>query len=588
MGMAFRLPTLGRSARNALRVLLILGLLALSGLSYLLYQDLIESADEANQRVIEGLAQERGQLSQLGRTIARLGQVQRGIQFREVRATESFFREITPNLNLDRIYLIDRDGRIITEYPKRKKPTEFLPDAPSPTYEVRNPFAWLESQDVDQFLVTALVRHPIERSMLGYVVLERQITQSFVDRIGQQADAEWLVTSDSSTIHFASRGLWQGGDKPSNLDSILEEEGYRWRSNRLDIMPPNYKIFIAINQSNLNLLLLALVLSLPIGLLFLLQDQRQKARVVQASMQAQLNDVNDELMVNQTELSEAREDLMRTLSERALAVQAKRDAQLSLVRAERLASIGQMVSSIGHDMANPVSAISMISVSHKGTVQEFKDLLYSNLDDSEGAQAFRAVLDEYFSTLEDDIETFQTGSQRLKDMIGALRKHGRKDDEKATFTVADLARESVLLSQARVVPHLVEVDISEALEGYGHRSHLGQVIMNFLANAADALTKHRPEHQGAEGHILIEASSSGDTWELCVSDNGPGIDPDIKRQIFEPYFTTKSHTEGTGLGLAIAHTIIEEHQGSIKIDRHPELGGARFRVTLPQVAVIRS
>ena len=77
---------------------------------------------------------------QLGRTIARLGQVQRGIQFREVQATESFFREITPNLNLDRIYLIDRDGRIITEYPKRKKPTEFLPDAPSPTYEVRNPF----------------------------------------------------------------------------------------------------------------------------------------------------------------------------------------------------------------------------------------------------------------------------------------------------------------------------------------------------------------------------------------------------------------------------------------------------------------
>ena len=89
-------------------------------------------------------------------------------------------------------------------------------------------------------------------------------------------------------------------------------------------MPPNYKIFIAINQSNLNLLLLALVLSLPIGLLFLLQDQRQRARVVQASMQAQLNDVNDELMVNQTELNEAREDLMRTLSERALAVQAKR------------------------------------------------------------------------------------------------------------------------------------------------------------------------------------------------------------------------------------------------------------------------
>ncbi len=585
--MAFRLPTLGRSARNALRILLSLGLLALSGLSYLLYQDLIESADEANQRVIEGLAQERGQLSQLGRTIARLAQVQRGIQFREVRATESLFREITPNLNLDRIYLLDRDGRILTEYPRRETTTEFLPDAQAPTFEVRTPFAWLETRDVDQFLVTALVRHPIERSMLGYVVLERQINQSFVDRIAQQASADWLVTSGTSTIHLASRGLWVGNGKPSNLEVVLEQEGYRWRSNRLDIMPNHYKIFVAVNQSNLNLLLLALVLSLPFGLFWILQDQRQRARVVQASMQAQLNDVNDELLVNQTELIEAREDLMRTLSERALADQAKRDAQLSLVRAERLASIGQMVSSIGHDMANPVSAISMISVSHKSTVDEFKDLLYGNLDDSEGAQAFREVLDEYFSTFEDDIETFQTGSKRLKDMIAALRKHGRKDDEKTTFTVLELARESVLLSQARVVPHLVEIEIPEHLEGYGHRSHLGQIIMNFMANAADALTGHRPANRDAEGKILIEAASSGETWSLSVSDNGPGVDPEIQRQIFEPYFTTKSHTEGTGLGLAIAHTIIEQHQGSVKIDRHPTLGGARFCITLPQVAVVQ-
>ena len=115
-----------------------------------------------------------------------------------------------------------------------------------------------------------------------------------------------------------------------------------------------------------------------------------------------------------------------------------------------------------------------------------------------------------------------------------------------------------------MVPHVVEITIDDALEGYGHRSHLGQVIMNFLANAADALSEHRPEHQGIEGQILIEASSLEHTWELCVSDNGPGIEPEIRRQIFEPYFTTKSHTEGTGLGLAIAHTIIEEHQGSVK------------------------
>ena len=110
--------------------------------------------------------------------------------------------------------------------------------------------------------------------------------------------------------------------------------------------------------------------------------------------------------------------------------------------------------------------------------------------------------------------------------------------------------------------------------------------MNFLANAADALSKHRSETRDAEGTILIEARSLDSTWEFSVSDNGPGLEPELARQIFEPYFTTKSHTEGTGLGLAIAHTIVQEHQGSIRVDRHPILGGARFRVRLPQVPVI--
>lgn len=584
--MALQLPRLGRATRTALRISLVAGLLALSGLSYLLYQDLIQSADAANERLLESLTEERGRLSQLARTIARLDQVQRGVQFREVETATGLFKELTPNLDIDRIYLVDRNGRILTAFPDQSSPSEFLPDVPKATFQVRDPISWVREAELDQLFITAMVRHPIERSMLGYIVLERTINQSFVDRIATASDASWALVTVDDEIRLASRDLWVTQEKPLKVDSILKLDGYRWRTNRIDVLPENYRIFVAVNQSNLNLLLLALVLALPLGLVWFLEDQRQNARTLQKSMQARIDDVSDELLANQTELDEAREDLMKTLSERALADQAKRDAQLSLVRAERLASIGQMVSSIGHDMANPVSAIAMIAVSHQGTVQEFKDLLYGNLDDSEGAQAFRAVLDEFFTTLEDDIETFQTGSKRLKDMIEALRKHGRKDDEKSIFTFDDLAKESILLSQARVVPHVVELRVPDAIEGYGHRSHLGQVIMNFLGNAADALSKQRCETRDTEGTIWIEAQCHEDSWEFSVSDNGPGVPTEVERQIFEPYFTTKSHTEGTGLGLAIALTIIEEHQGSIRIDRHPTLGGARFRVRLPRVPIV--
>ena len=209
--MAFRLPTLGRRARTGLRLSLVAGLLALSGLSYLLYQDLIQAADAANQRVIESLAQERGQLAKLARTLAQVDQVQRGIQFREIETAVSLFQEITPNLEIDRIYLVDRNGAILTEHPPRAERTEFLPDAPKRSYQVREPFAWVQGREADQFLVTALVRHPIERSMLGSIVLERTVNQKFVNRIAQESDAEWVLAGADATLRFASQELWRAG-----------------------------------------------------------------------------------------------------------------------------------------------------------------------------------------------------------------------------------------------------------------------------------------------------------------------------------------------------------------------------------------
>ena len=71
-----------------------------------------------------------------------------------------------------------------------------------------------------------------------------------------------------------------------------------------------------------------------------------------------------------------------------------------------------------------------------------------------------------------------------------------------------------------------------------------------------------------------------------MKDEGCGIKKEHLEDIFTPFFTTKAPGEGTGLGLAIAHTIIQEHQGSVRVDRHPTLGGARFLVRLPQASII--
>ena len=81
----------------------------------------------------------------------------------------------------------------------------------------------------------------------------------------------------TARVQFASNELWSGNIAPSSLTSLLERDGFRWRTNQLDIMPDGHRIYVAVNQSNLNLLLLALVLALPLGLLWFLEDQRQRA-----------------------------------------------------------------------------------------------------------------------------------------------------------------------------------------------------------------------------------------------------------------------------------------------------------------------
>ena len=101
---------------------------------------------------------------------------------------------------------------------------------------------------------------------------------------------------------------------------------------------------------------------------------------------------------------------------------------------------------------------------------------------------------------------------------------------------------------------------------------LNQVFMNVLSNAIDAL----PD----KGSITISTSKSNESVRISIKDTGKGIPVDIQSRIFEPFFTTKEVGQGTGLGLSICHSIIEKHNGSIKVNS--EVGkGSEFVIVLP-------
>ena len=106
---------------------------------------------------------------------------------------------------------------------------------------------------------------------------------------------------------------------------------------------------------------------------------------------------------------------------------------------------------------------------------------------------------------------------------------------------------------------------------------LGQVLVNLLLNAADAM--------GGRGRVTIHAARAKDgaRVEFTVRDTGPGIPPELLPQLFDPFFTTKPPGEGTGLGLAICHSLVTSFGGTISAANAPD-GGAEFRIELPIAA----
>jgi signal transduction histidine kinase len=114
----------------------------------------------------------------------------------------------------------------------------------------------------------------------------------------------------------------------------------------------------------------------------------------------------------------------------------------------------------------------------------------------------------------------------------------------------------------------------EACDALIDRQMLRRVLLNLVRNAAQAVAMH----PGEPGRVLVRLSQDGDYWNLDVEDNGPGIKPELRETVFDPYVTTKD--SGTGLGLSIVKKIVIEHGGTIRVGES-SLGGARLRVRLP-------
>jgi signal transduction histidine kinase len=258
------------------------------------------------------------------------------------------------------------------------------------------------------------------------------------------------------------------------------------------------------------------------------------------------------------------EDLERSNRElRDALIQLKR-AQTELVRSEKMASIGQLVAGIAHEINNPVNAIA-------NTIGPLAETVTA-------AVATRGTDQEAAAReLGEMVRVIQRGARRTKEIVQALHNYARGDDDR--LAEVDLHRgldDSLDLLRHHLKGIEVERQYGDVGRVRGFAGQLHQVFMNLLTNAAQAI-----RHSGQGGRIRVATSRRGGSAIITITDNGPGIPEQILPRIFDPFFTTKDVGEGSGLGLSIVHGIVDRHGGSINVAS--EVGkGTTFTVVLPQ------
>jgi C4-dicarboxylate-specific signal transduction histidine kinase len=232
-------------------------------------------------------------------------------------------------------------------------------------------------------------------------------------------------------------------------------------------------------------------------------------------------------------------------------------AQADLARVNRVTTMGELTASLAHEVNQPIGA----AVTNANTCIRWLAGDKPNIDEARAA-ALRAVKD----------------GRRAAEIISRIRLLFKKGTaERELVNVNEIIREMIVLSHGETTRYKisVEADLAQELSPVlGDRVQLQQVLMNLIMNSIDAM-------KDIEGHrvLAIKSQRAGDgKIMITVSDTGVGLPHEQTDQIFNAFFTTKSH--GTGMGLSISRSIVESHGGRLwATDNSPR--GASFCLTLP-------
>lgn len=293
--------------------------------------------------------------------------------------------------------------------------------------------------------------------------------------------------------------------------------------------------------------------------------------------------------------SEHRERLKARLLERTLADLQR--AQTQLVQREKMASLGQLVGGVAHEINNPTSFI-------QGNItyaEEYAQSLISAIDlyerqDLVPSDALEAQLEELdLAYIREDfpklLDSMRTGVDRISHIVRSLRSFARLDEsDLKTIDLHQSLDSTLTMLQSRLNPQAKRTAISvkkhydealPAIECYANS--LNQVFLNTIGNAIDAIESRLQSGDRFSPQIELETRTLNTGQHICIilHDNGCGIPDDLQENLFDPFVTTKDVGYGTGLGLAITYqAIVQEHGGQLSCESQLH-GGTTFYIEIP-------
>jgi len=271
------------------------------------------------------------------------------------------------------------------------------------------------------------------------------------------------------------------------------------------------------------------------------------------------------------------EDELRAAKDRAeKALDDLREAQQSLIAAEKLAALGGLVAGVAHEVNNPIGISLTVASSFARRCEEFAK-------EVDAGPLRRSRLDEFLGGGRDAANQLVANLQRAGELVQSFKQVAvdRSHADRRPFNLRESTDQIVaslrpVLKKSQIT---LTVDVPAGIMMDSYPGSYGQVLTNLFLNS---VVHAFPD--GRAGNVIVEARQVRDDVDIFVSDDGVGMSEEIQRRAFDPFFTTRRNEGGTGLGLHIIFNLVTQQLGG-RLAFESRLGwGTRFRITLPRVA----